>query len=126
MPPEILVVDDEPLLLRLLEVVLPPYGLAVRTAAGGQQALDLYRRHRDSIGVVLLDLGMPGLDGPQTLARLREIDPDVRFCFMSGYAAGYSPEELRVMGADRVIAKPFRDLGELARTLREAATPRVG
>jgi CheY-like chemotaxis protein len=44
-------------------------------AAGGQEALDLYQRHREAIDVVLLDVRMPGLDGPQTLAALRALNP---------------------------------------------------
>ena len=126
MSPEVLVVDDEPFLLRMLELALPAHGLAVRTAAGGRQALDLYRAHRGTIGVVLLDVNMPGLDGPQTLARLREIDPGVRCCFMSGPSARYGAGQLLAMGADQVFAKPFGPFGEIARLLRDAATRRAG
>jgi two-component system, OmpR family, response regulator len=126
MPLEILVVDDEPLIRQMLELALPPHGLAVRTAAGGRQALDLYRTHRDTIDLVLLDVNMPGLDGPQTLARLREIDPDVRCCFMTGHSSRYGAGQLLAMGADHVFGKPFGPFGELASLLREAATRRAG
>ncbi len=119
--PEVLVVDDERLVLRLLELALPQHGLVVRSAGGGAEAVDLYRRHRGSIGVVLLDVRMPGLDGPQTLAVMREIDRGVRCVFMSGDTRGYSAEELLGLGAARVVTKPFRDLAELAATLREVA-----
>jgi DNA-binding NtrC family response regulator len=53
-------------------------------AADGRAALDLYRQHRQAITTVLLDVCMPGLDGPRTLLALREIDPGIRPCFMSG------------------------------------------
>jgi CheY-like chemotaxis protein len=119
MPDSVLVVDDDPLVLEMLDAVLPCYGFAVHKAAGGQQALDLYRTHRGSIGVVLLDLKMPGLSGPQTLAALRGVDPDLGCVFMSGYSA----EEALPAGADRVVQKPFLDLNELAGVLREAARP---
>ena len=119
--PEVLVVDDEALVLRLLEMALPQHGLAVRQAGGGAEAVAVYRRHRGSIGVVLLDVRMPGLDGPQTLAALRAIDPGVRCVFMSGDTRGYSAEQLLGLGAARVVAKPFRCLAELAGTLREVA-----
>ncbi len=119
--PEVLVVDDERLVLRLLELALPQHGLAVRLAGAGEEAVAAYRRHRGSIGVVLLDVRMPGLDGPQTLAALREIDRGVRVVFMSGDTRGYSAEEPLGLGAARVVAKPFRDLAELAATLREVA-----
>jgi CheY-like chemotaxis protein len=126
MPPEVLVVDDEPLLLQTLGLALPCHGFAVRPAGGGWQALDLYRQHRGSIRVVLLDLTMPDLDGRQTLAALREIDPGVRCVLMTGYAADILAEELLALGAERVVQKPFRDWAALAGTLREVATRRAG
>jgi CheY-like chemotaxis protein len=126
MPPEVLVVDDEPLLLQMLGLALPCHGFAVHKAGGGRQALDLYRQHRESIRVVLLDVRMPGLDGPQTLAALREIDPGVRCVFMTGYAADSLADELLALGAEQVVEKPFRDLAALAATLREVASRRAG
>ena len=60
----ILVVDDEAGVLRVLDLVLRQQGFAVWPAAGGVEAVELYRRHREAIDVVLLDVCMPGLDGP--------------------------------------------------------------
>src|SRR5947207_13474858 len=60
--PLILVVDDEPALLRLLEVWLRQEGFAVVTAASGAEALEAYRRHAAALAVVLLDVRMPGMD----------------------------------------------------------------
>jgi CheY-like chemotaxis protein len=77
---------------------------------------------------VLLDVRMPGQDGPQTLAALRHVAPDVLACFMSGDMVGYQPEELREGGARFVFAKPF-SLEDLAQTLwllvHERASHRV-
>ena len=47
-------------------------------------AVDLYRRHRDEIAAALLDVRMPGMNGPETLEALREIDPHLRCSFMTG------------------------------------------
>jgi CheY-like chemotaxis protein len=74
----------------------------------------------------LLDVKMPGLDGRQALAALREIDPGVRCVFMTGYAAGPLAEELLALGAEQVVEKPFLDLAALAGTLREVADRRAG
>ena len=119
--PEVLVVDDEPAVLGMLGFALPQHGLAVRQAGGGEGAVEIYRRHRDSIGVVLLDVRMPEFDGPRALAALREIDPRVRVVFMTGHAGAYSAGDLRALGADGVVEKPFRDMADLAGTLREVA-----
>jgi CheY-like chemotaxis protein len=64
--------------------------------------------------VVLLDVRMPELDGPGTLAALQTLDPQVRCCFMSGYLGGYTEERLLSLGAAAVLPKPF----QLANTVR--------
>jgi CheY-like chemotaxis protein len=115
--PGVLVVDDEHMVRAIVQLGLERQGFNVWTASGGREALRLYRKHRDDIAVVLLDVRMPGLDGPQTLEALRELNPEVRACFMSGDTGAYGPEELRQRGAACVIAKPFR-LEDLANVLR--------
>jgi CheY-like chemotaxis protein len=117
----ILVVDDEACVRGVLDLGLRHHGFAVWLAADGREALDLYRRHRAAIDVVLLDVRLPGPDGPQTLAALRELDPRVRCCFMSGDLGSYTEEDLRERGAAGVLPKPFR-LDGVARVLRELAT----
>jgi CheY-like chemotaxis protein len=106
--PGILVVDDEPAIRILLQTALPRYGFHVFLAASGQEALVVYREHRTEIAAVLLDVQMPGLDGPQTLRILRAIDPQVRCCFISGDLGDYSEQDLLDLGAALVIPKPFR------------------
>ena len=115
--PGVLVVDDEHLVRALVQVGLERYGFDVWLASGGREAVHLYREHRDSIAVVLLDVRMPGLDGPQTLEALRALNPEVRACFMSGDTNPYRSEGLRQRGAACIIAKPFR-LEDLANVLR--------
>jgi CheY-like chemotaxis protein len=62
----ILVVDDEDAIRDLLRIHLQDHGYRVWTAPGGDEALDLCCNHDDEIAVVLLDVNMPGADGPQT------------------------------------------------------------
>jgi CheY-like chemotaxis protein len=115
--PGVLVVDDEHLVRIMVQLGLERNGFEVWLAGNGREALDLYREHREQIAVVLLDVRMPGLDGPGTLAALRKLNPDVPACFMSGDPGVYAPEELRQRGAAYVIAKPFH-LDQLANILR--------
>src|SRR4051812_41570417 len=96
--PEILVVDDSLMVHLFLKAVLPQHGLAVCNAYSGEEALDIYRRRGDAISLVLLDIHMPGLDGPQTFIALRELNPSVRCCFMSADLGGYWEEELMALG----------------------------
>ena len=116
----ILVVDDEEDLRALLSIGLRQQGFAVWLAADGHEALELYRRHREFIDVALLDVRMPGQDGPQTLAALYKVNPQIRCCFMSGDFGSHTEEKLRSLGAAAVLPKPFR-LAEVAHQLWELA-----
>jgi CheY-like chemotaxis protein len=71
--PGILVADDDPALLNLLELLLRRRGFDVWAARDGRAAVELFRRHRGGVAVVLLDVRIPGLDGPQALAELRRM-----------------------------------------------------
>ena len=115
--PGVLVVDDDHFVLRMVQLGLERSGFDAWLAPGGREAIRLYQKHRDSIAVVLLDVRMPGLDGPATLDALRDLNPDVQVCFMSGDTGVYEPEALLKRGAAHVIAKPFR-LDDLANALR--------
>lgn len=121
--PGILIADDEPLVRDLLQAVLQHQGFTVWLAASGHDALQLYQQNRPQIALVLLDVRMPGLDGPQTLARLQRLNPAVACCFMTGYAGDYTEVDLLQQGAARVFAKPF-ELGELHSFLGQLASKR--
>ncbi len=114
--PGVLVVDDEPQVRRLLELALTRHGLMVWTAADGRAAAEIYRQHQDRIQVVLLDVQMPGLDGPWTLVELQKVNPQVRAVFISGNSGEYNAELLLALGAAAVLQKPF-NLAELDRTV---------
>ena len=116
--PGVLVVDDDYLVRVMVQRGLERNGFDVWLASGGREAIELYRKHRDSIAVVLLDVRMPSPDGPQTLDALRELNPGIRACFMSGDTGAHDPEGLRQRGAACVIAKPFL-VEDLANVLRQ-------
>jgi CheY-like chemotaxis protein len=105
--PGILVVDDETAVLCVLAARLRLEGYKVCLAGHGHQAIELYRRHRDEIAVVLLDVLMPGMDGPHTLTALQDLCPTVHCCFMTGNPTPYTEEGLLQRGAARVFRKPF-------------------
>ena len=104
----ILVADGDPGVRSLLNKGLQGQGFDVWLAADGQEALELFWRHHETIDLVLLDVCMPGLDGPQTATALQQLKPRIRFCFMSGDLGGYTDRKLRDLGALAVIPKPFR------------------
>jgi DNA-binding response OmpR family regulator len=114
---EALLVDDDALVREALGSALRRSGFVVRVTSGGQEAVEAYRQHGARIGVVLLAVKMPGLDGPQTLAALRALDPDVRCCFISGDTEDETVANLLTLGASRFFPKPFR-LAEVTDALR--------
>jgi len=116
--PGVLVVDDEEGVREVLDRGLQRYGFRVWLAASGPEALEVYRRHGAVIGAVLLDVRMPEMDGPQTLAALRRLDPAVPCCFMSGQTGAYTEEDLHAAGAAAFVRKPFQ-LADVAQVLHQ-------
>jgi CheY-like chemotaxis protein len=104
----ILVVEDEDLVRDVLEVGLQQRGFAVWLASNGLEAIEVYDRHRADIDLVLLDVWMPGLDGPKTWTVLEQLNPNLRCCFMSGDLGRYTEDELLALRAARVFRKPFK------------------
>ena len=112
--PTILVVDDTPANLRLLEAVLVPRGYKVLVAESGSAALEMVSEHAPDL--VLLDILMPGLDGYEVCRRLRQ-DPATEVLPVVMITSSGSQEKLRALeaGADDFIAKPFDQAELLAR-----------
>jgi len=123
--PGILIADDMASIRALLRLELEPRGFNVWLAADGDDAVDLYRHNHLAIDVVLLDVQMPGLDGPQTLAALQQFDRKVRACFMTGDPGIYNEADLRQRGAACVFHKPFQ-AAAVAQTLDQLAEAAEG
>jgi len=115
-PPGILVVDDDIGIGNLLQAVLRQQGFMVRWADSGLHALEIYQELRPEIDLVLLDVRMPELDGPQTLTALQQLNAAICCCFMSGDTGVYTEQELLECGAVHVFQKPFHLL-EVVRSL---------
>jgi CheY-like chemotaxis protein len=115
-------VDDDPDVRTLLQVLLQEDGYAVWLTSDGYQAVKAYRGNRQDIDLVLMDVRMPGMDGPQTLAALQQFDPQLRCCFMTGDLGRYTERELLDRGAKCILYKPFR-LGELGHVLQTIMAP---
>jgi CheY-like chemotaxis protein len=81
----ILIVEDEPNQVILLRKVFEREGYTIFTASEGDTALDILRNHRDEIAAVLLDIGLPGSNGWEVFHKMRDIDPNVKVVFATGY-----------------------------------------
>ena len=112
----VLVVDNSAAVRDLLDDALRQFGFAVWLAEDGAAAVEAFRRHEEDIHAILMDVRMPGLNGPQALAAIRLFCPRVPCCFMTGDLGGYSGEDLMALGARAVLVKPFR-IDDVARAL---------
>ncbi|MDX8405943.1 MAG: response regulator [Mariprofundus sp.] len=81
----VLVVDDEETVRETAIMMLEDMGFTTLAAVNGLEALELYGKHREEIGVVLMDLTMPKMGGEECFRELRRINPDVRVVLSSGY-----------------------------------------
>jgi two-component system cell cycle sensor histidine kinase/response regulator CckA len=112
----LLVVDDEEVIRTTLRAYLEDLGYTVECAAEGTEALDLFRRRRGAFDLVLLDMVMPGMDGPACFEGLRRIAPEVRVLLASGFSPGEDLQQLERQGALGFVRKPYR-YAELSRIL---------
>ena len=112
--PKILVVDDTPANIKLLDAVLAPRGYTVVTAASGGEALEKVASERPDL--ILLDILMPGMDGYEVCQRLRA-DPATRLLPVVMITASGEQEKIKAIeaGADDFIPKPFNQPELLAR-----------
>ena len=101
---------------RTAKASLERRGYDIVLAENGVEGLRIFQALSGKISLVLLDIEMPLMDGPTMLAALRQIDPNVRCCFISGYT-GYTTEQLAGMRAVGLIEKPFQ-LQALADTVK--------
>lgn len=100
----VLVVDDEPAILRTLRINLKARGYEVETAADGRSALQIARERTPD--VVVLDLGLPDLDGTAVLAKLREFCTAPVIVLSARHGSDDKVESLDI-GADDYVTKPF-------------------
>ena len=114
----ILVVDDEAVIRELTREALESLGYEVKSAATGEQALEVYREQGQTIDLVLLDLNMPGMGGYKCLQALLRLDPSVKVVIASGYTANGHGRDALSSGARGFIGKPYQ-LKELAAQIRD-------
>jgi CheY-like chemotaxis protein len=121
--PVVLVVDDTDAVREVVSAGLRHHGFDARGADNGRDAIELYHelRQQDRDVTVLLDVQMPGLDGPLVLAALQALYAGVRSYFMTGDPGEYTEAELLARGARRVFPKPL-DLAAVAAEFRRGAT----
>lgn len=106
----ILVVDDEPMILATMRIMLEENGYRILTASDGEEGLQEFRMAAGKIGAVILDMMMPKMDGAATLKAIRALDASVPVILASGLA---NPDRIalaKALGANAFLQKPYSDV----------------
>lgn len=119
---KVLLVDDEKEFIETLSMRLETRGLKVAVAESGEMAVE--KVQEKSFDAILLDLAMPGMDGIDTLKRLRELNPDSQVILLTGQATVKKATEAMRLGALDLLEKPV-DIEVLVEKIEEAATNKM-
>jgi DNA-binding NtrC family response regulator len=122
MEASVLLVDDEEQFLDALSQRLETRGLKVDTVTSGEEALK--QVEDQNFDAIIVDLAMPGIDGIETLKRIKEKRPDLEIIILTGHATVKSGIEAMKLGAEDFLEKPV-DLSELMAKIGEAKNKRM-
>ena len=119
MSPRVLLVDDEPLVVRNVKAFLEDEGMEVDGVGSAEEAL---ARVRDGAAydVCIMDLRLPGMDGNLAVHTLHRLQPALRFIIHTGSTSYAIPDELRALGIGepQLLRKPLADMELLADAVR--------
>jgi len=102
----ILIVDDEEHIRRMIRITLEASGYEVGEAPDGQEGLKLYG-NGSTWDLVLLDQRMPGMDGLETLSKIKQVDPNARVIMATAYASIELAVDAMKLGASDFVRKPM-------------------
>lgn len=109
----IMVIDDEELFRRLSCDMLRAMKYSVESFDQGATAVEYFRQHWQDIDLVVLDMVMPGMRGPDVFRAMRSINPNVKLLLVSGFSEQGKAQELLQEGAQGFLQKPF-EVAELS------------
>ena len=118
----VLLVDDEEQFLEALSERLEMRGLKVNAVTSGEDALS--KVEDQNFDAIIVDLAMPGIDGIETLKRIKEKRPDLEIIMLTGHATVKRGIEAMRLGAEDFLEKPV-DLNELLEKIGEAKHKRM-
>ena len=115
----VMVVDDEPDLRNFCVTALGEIATEILTASNGVEAIEQYHRVNGKVDLILMDLTMPKMSGPECFQRLRAIDPELRVLISSGYSLDVEAENILKGKATGFLPKPY-DLNQLMESVERA------
>ena len=119
----VLVIEDEVSLSELLVQILERSGYRALTAKDGAEAIAQFEKHRNTIAIVLSDMGLPKMDGGEVFSKLKLRDPEIKVILASGYLEPQFKSELLKSGAKAFLQKPYAP-DEVLKKIREVLDAR--
>ena len=113
----VLLVDDEDMIIDVAQRMLDKLGYKVFTARDGKEAVEVFRKHKEEIDVIVLDMIMPKMSGGEAFDQIKKIAPDIKVLLSSGYSINGQASEILNRGCNGFIQKPF-NLQNLSKSLR--------
>jgi PAS domain S-box-containing protein len=113
----VLLVDDEAMIIDVAERMLSKLGYKVFTARDGKEAIEVFKKYRNKIDVIILDMIMPNMGGGETFDRIKKMKPEIKVLLSSGYSINGQASEILNRGCNGFIQKPF-NLQNLSQNLR--------
>jgi PAS domain S-box-containing protein len=115
----IMIAEDEPMLRELVADVLTEQGYKVVLACNGLEAVEAYKREKEKIQLVILDMIMPEMDGTAAFSALRELNPELKIIISSGFSQDSAVQKLLSSGASGFVGKPYQTEDLLKAIARE-------
>jgi PAS domain S-box-containing protein len=103
----IFVIEDEVMLAETLRFILEEKGYKTIWAKDGEEAVEMYRKRFQEIHLVISDMGLPKMEGPEVFGKLKEVNTNVQVIIASGYVEPQKKMELLKNGAKEFIQKPY-------------------
>ena len=120
---KILIVDREPDIRKTLETLLRKKGYQVRSASGGDEAIDTFKS--EPFDLVIMDINMPVTNGLKVLRKMKKLDEDIKVIVLTGSASiDNAVQALRHNGAFDFLAKPLRNGEQLIISVEQALEKR--
>jgi DNA-binding NtrC family response regulator len=115
----ILVVDDEPLVLQMTQLILDSLGFRVQQATNGAEAMTCIEASKGAFDLIILDQQLPDCKGTSVMKRAKNLFPSLRFLLISGFVTRDLVEEANMLGGAQILDKPY-DIDDLTKAVHEA------
>jgi CheY-like chemotaxis protein len=115
----LLLVDDEPLVIRVEQEILEGFGYHVVACSSPVEAREIFEDNPSRFNLVITDYAMPNMSGLELASSLKETSPDIPILLCTGYNQNIGENELKLFGVDQTLMKPFtaRELGRVLQSM---------